>query len=43
MIAEMVHHNSGKNRNWADMLIMVGMVINGIVILMLLYFYFFGR
>lgn len=43
MIAGLMKGERQKHRNWADILIMAGMVVNGIVILMLLYYYFVLR
>ena len=43
MIAGVAGQDGRKNRNWADILIMTGMVVNGIVILMLIYYYFISR
>lgn len=43
MIAGAMKGEGQRHRNWADILIMTGMVVNGIVILMLLSYYFIFR
>lgn len=43
MIASALKGEGRKHRNWADILIMTGLIVNAIVILLLVWYHFFGR